>query len=89
MEVYMDEIFWKQFSMVKTSNFQKPFLAFDSWDSEEGHWPVYKNFQKFRKFILRSLTEISRKYFITRWKIETKFQSRGLILSLLTSQLAN
>ena len=29
-EVYMDENFCRRFSMVKTSNFQKPFLRFDS-----------------------------------------------------------
>ena len=30
IEVYMDEIFRRQFSMVKFSNSQKPFLPFDS-----------------------------------------------------------
>ena len=32
--------------MVKTSNFQKPFLPFDSSVSEECSWPGYKNFAK-------------------------------------------
>ena len=44
--VSMDENFCGGFSMVKTSNFQKPFLPFDSSVSEECSWPGYKNFAK-------------------------------------------
>ena len=49
--------------MVETSNLQKPFLIFDSRDSEKGSW--YENFQKFRFFFYDSfflLSGISREY---------------------------
>jgi len=43
--------------MVKKSNFQKPFLPFDSRVSGEWPCPGYKNFQKFRrKKFIRSIT---------------------------------
>ena len=44
-----DEIFWMQFPMVKTSNFQKPFWPFNSWDFQEGQFrkkfydPILRN----------------------------------------------
>ena len=43
-DVYMDENFCMRFSMVKTTNFQKPLLPFVSYDSGECCWPGYKNF---------------------------------------------
>ena len=49
MDVYMDENFCGGFSMVKTSNFQKPVIPFDSSDSGEGSWPgtqIFRNFEK-------------------------------------------
>ena len=39
--------------MVKTSNFQKPFLSFDCRGSGECSWPEYENFGKFQIFTIR------------------------------------
>ena len=49
MAVYIDKTIIYLFSMVKTSNFQKPFLPFDFSDSGEGSWPgtqIFRNFEK-------------------------------------------
>ena len=83
MDVYMDENFCGGFSMVKTSNFQKPFLPFDSSVSGDCSLPGYKNFQKLRKkkftipyfhprkkefLVKRPLSDIFSKFSSTRYE---------------------
>ena len=49
--VPMDAYFRRQFSMVKTSNSQKPFSPYDSSLSKERSWPGYKNLKNNSKHI--------------------------------------
>ena len=58
----MDENFCRRFLMVKTLNFQKSFLPFDS--GAFGECSGYKNFRKFRIFftILNLLLQWADKY---------------------------